>query len=156
MKLSFLWIGRTRDRRVAEMIDEYAGRIRRYCRVEITELREAPHDAKRSPRERNEREGAKILKALKPGTFRVAFDERGREMTSEGFAVFLGRVVEGTPAGVTMILGGPYGLSEAVLEAAGQRLALSRMTLTHEMARLVALDQVYRAFTILRGESYHH
>jgi len=154
--LSFLWIGRTRDRRVAEMIDEYAGRIRRYCRVEITELREAPHDAKRSPGERNEREGAKILNALKPGTFRVAFDERGREMTSEGFAVFLGRVVEGTPAGVTMILGGPYGLSEAVLEAAGQRLALSRMTLTHEMARLVAIDQVYRAFTILRGESYHH
>ena len=156
MKLSFLWIGRTRDRRVAEMIDEYAGRIRRYCRVEITELREAPRDAKRSPRERIEREGAKILEALKPGTFRVAFDERGREMTSKEFAVFLGRAVEGTPAGVTMILGGPYGLSEAVLEAAGQRLALSRMTLTHEMARLVALDQVYRAFTILRGESYHH
>ncbi len=73
------------------MIDEYAGRVRRYCRVEITELREAPHDAKRPPRERIEREGAKILKALKPGTFRVAFDERGREMTSEGFAVFLGR-----------------------------------------------------------------
>jgi 23S rRNA (pseudouridine1915-N3)-methyltransferase len=156
LKLSFVWIGRTKDRRLAELIGGYAERVRRYCKLEITELRETASDARRGTRERIDREGVKILEAIKPGVFRVAFDERGREMTSEGFAAFMGRAIEGTPAGVAMILGGPYGLSEAVLQGARVRCALSKMTLTHEMARLVAMDQVYRAFTILRGESYHH
>ncbi len=156
MRLSVLWVGKTKDRRIAGLIEEYAERIRRYCKFNVIEVRDATLGAGLATRERARKEGEKILRALKPGESRVAFDERGREMTSEGFAQFLGRALEGTPAGVTLILGGPYGLSEAVLEAAAHRLALSRMTLTHDMARLVALDQVYRAFTILRGERYHH
>jgi 23S rRNA (pseudouridine1915-N3)-methyltransferase len=138
------------------MIGEYVGRIRRYCKIEIKELREDPGDARRGLRERVDREGARILGAGRKGAFRVAFDERGQEMTSESFATFLGRALEGSPAGVELMVGGPYGLSEAVLKGASKRCALSRMTLTHEMARLVAIDQVYRAFTILRGGRYHH
>lgn len=156
MRLRILWIGKTRDRRIAGMIAEYVEKIRRFCRLEIVEIREEPRDGAAGPRQRVEREGKKVLKALRPGEYRVALDERGQEMTSEEFASFLGRALEGKPDGVTLIIGGPYGLSEAVLEESQRRVALSRMTLTHETARLVALDQVYRAFTILRGHSYHH
>jgi 23S rRNA (pseudouridine1915-N3)-methyltransferase len=156
VRLSILWIGKTKDRRLASLIGEYMERIGRYCSLEVIEIREEPRDSKSEQQVRVEREGRKLLKALRPGVFRLALDERGREMTSEEFAKFLGRTLEGTPAGVTLILGGPYGLSEAVIKEAGHLWALSRMTLTHETARLVALDQVYRAFTILRGERYHH
>lgn len=156
MRLALVWVGKTRDRRLADLIGEYVERIRRYCNVEITELREPAGDSKRTARERIEREGERILEAMKPGTLRIAFDEGGNEMTSREFAGFLGRTLEGTPAGVTLVFGGPYGLSPSVLRESQHRCSLSKMTLTHEMARLVALDQVYRAFTILRGEGYHH
>jgi 23S rRNA (pseudouridine1915-N3)-methyltransferase len=156
VKLSILWIGKTRDRRLAALIDEYIERIRHYCRLEINQVREEPRDSAVGPRERTEREGKKILKALRPGECWIALDERGDQMTSEEFATVLGRVLEEKPAGVKIIIGGPYGLSQEVLEKAQRRLALSRMTLTHETARLVALDQIYRAFTILRGQRYHH
>jgi 23S rRNA (pseudouridine1915-N3)-methyltransferase len=156
VRLSIAWIGKTRDRRLAALIEEYVERIRRYCRLEIIELREASRDSAAGSRQRTEREGKKILKALRPEEYWIALDERGEEMTSEGFAAVLGRVLEERPAGTAFIMGGPYGLSEAVLGKAQRRLALSRMTLTHETARLVALDQIYRAFTILRGQKYHH
>ena len=156
MRLSILWVGKTRDRRLGDLVDGYLQRIRRYCRLEIIEVREAARDAGGGTRERVRREGERILEALRPGELRVALDEGGREMTSVEFAAFLGRALEGSPSGVSLILGGPYGLSEAVLQGSRHRWSLTRMTLTHEMARLVALDQVYRAFTILRGERYHH
>ena len=156
MRLAILWVGKTRDRRLAGLIEDYIGRIRRYCRLEVIEVRDADRGASGGQRRRVEKEGARILEALRPWALRVAFDERGRGMTSPEFAAFLGRALERTQGGVALIVGGPYGLSEAVLEDASHRCALSQMTLTHEMARLVAVDQVYRAFTILRGESYHH
>jgi 23S rRNA (pseudouridine1915-N3)-methyltransferase len=156
LKLTLLWVGRTKDRRLAELIDDYLDRIGRYCKVEIVEVKEASGDRNRTPAERVESEGARVLEAMKPGAFHVALDEAGREMTSVEFASFLGKALEGSPKGVTLILGGPYGLSEKVRSEARALCALSRMTLTHEMARLVAADQVYRAFTILRGERYHH
>jgi len=156
LRLTVLWVGKTRDRRLADLIDEYVDRIRRYCRIEIIEIRDVAEAGTLKPADRTRKEGERILKSLRPGEFRVALDEKGREMTSERFAAYLGRALEETPSGVKLILGGPYGLSEAVLEAAENRCSLSKMTLTHEMARLVALDQVYRAFTILRGERYHH
>jgi len=156
LRLSILWVGKTRDRRLGALIEEYLTRVRRYCKVDIIEVREPAGERSSGPRERVKREGERILEVLRPGEFRVALDERGREMASEEFAAFLGRTLEGTPSGVMLILGGPYGLSEPVLREADARWSLSRLTLTHEMARLVALDQVYRAFTILRGERYHH
>jgi len=156
MRLSLLWVGRTKDRRVAGLLEEYAERLRRYCRLEIIEIRDVARGDGGGPARRMEEEGRRILKALRPGELGIALDEAGKEMSSTGFAAFLGRALEGSPAGVKFILGGPYGLSEEVKSAAGHLCSLSRMTLTHEMARLVAMDQIYRAFTILRGEGYHH
>jgi 23S rRNA (pseudouridine1915-N3)-methyltransferase len=156
LKLSMLWVGRTKDRRMAGLLDDYAERVRRYCRFEIIEIKDAARGGASAPAKRMEEEGRRILRSLRPGELRVALDEGGKELTSTGFASFLGRALEGTPAGVKFIIGGPYGLSEEVKSAAAHRCSLSKMTLTHDMARLVAMDQIYRAFTILRGEGYHH
>ena len=156
MKLVIQWVGRTRDRRLEALSDEYIERIGRFCRLEIRELRETRADSHATPRERAEREGRKILEALRPGEHAVAMDEGGRHMSSGEFAAFLGRALEAHPSGVAVIVGGPFGLSDAVRERASERVALSKMTLTHETARLIVLEQIYRAFTILRGGSYHH
>jgi len=156
LRLSILWVGKTKDRRMAGLLDDYAERVRRYCRLEIVEVRDVARGGAGGKAKRMEEEGRKILKTLRPGELRIALDEGGKEMTSTGFAEFLRRALEGSPEGVKFIIGGPYGLSEEVKSAAGHRCSLSKMTLTHEMARLVALDQIYRAFTILRGEGYHH
>ena len=155
MRLSILWVGKTRDRRLGGLIEEYVERIGRYCRLEMIEVKDAGAAAG-GPERRVEEEGRRILKSFRRGESTIALDERGREMTSREFAGFLGKSLEATPAGVMLLVGGPFGLSEEVKEAASHNCSLSRMTLTHEMARLVALDQVYRAFTILKGEGYHH
>lgn len=156
MKLTILWPGKTKDRRLAGMIDEYIGKIRRYCKLEIVEIREESRSSGGVARVRVRKEGKRILEAARPGELRVVLDERGKEMTSEQFAAFLERALESAPGGVKLIIGGPFGLSSEVVEGSEHRWALSRLTLTHETARLVVLDQVYRAFTIMKGEPYHH
>jgi 23S rRNA (pseudouridine1915-N3)-methyltransferase len=155
LKVSLLWVGKTKDRRLEGLIGEYVEKIGRYCRIEIIEVKDAGA-ASGGPDRRVQAEGKRVLKSFRRGASVIALDERGREMTSREFAAFFGRILEGTPAGIMLLLGGPFGLSGDVREAAHHICSLSRMTLTHEMARLVALDQVYRAFTILRGEGYHH
>jgi len=155
LKLSVVWVGRTKDRRIEALAQETVEKIGRYCRIAIVEVKDSSLAGKGASN-RPVEEGARVLKTLRPGERVIALDEGGREMRSVEFAGFLGKAMESTPAGVRIILGGPFGLSEAVLKAAGHRISLSRMTFTHEMARLVALEQIYRAFTILRGEGYHH
>ncbi len=156
MRLSVLWAGRTRDQRIEALTAEYAERVRRFCKLEVRQVREEPRDAAATPGERAEREGRKLREAIRPGEHVVVLDERGRQVDSREFASLLGTALEGHPAGVAIVIGGPYGLSEAVRSCATQVLALSRMTLTHEVARMIAMEQVYRAFTILRGGRYHH
>lgn len=156
MRLAILWVGKTRDRRLEALSSEYIERIGRHCRLHVREIREAPRDSARTPEERARREGKKVLKEVRPGEHVIALDERGRQVSSEEFAALLDRALEGHPTGVALIIGGPYGLSSEVKEDAAEIVALSRMTFTHETARLIALEQVYRAFTILRGGSYHH
>ncbi|HXI02526.1 MAG TPA: 23S rRNA (pseudouridine(1915)-N(3))-methyltransferase RlmH [Candidatus Saccharimonadales bacterium] len=156
MKLAVLWVGKTRDRRLGALAAEYAERIERYCRLELRELRDAARDAAAEPRERAEREGRRLMKAIRPGEHLIALDERGDALGSEEFAAFLGAALEGHPAGVAMVIGGPYGLSEGLRRKSKRLISLSKMTFTHETARLIALEQIYRAFTILRGGRYHH
>ena len=156
MKLAILWVGKTRDRRLDALTDEYIERVRRYCRLDVREVREDPRDSAVTPAERADREGRKLLKSYRPGEYRIVLDEKGRQVGSQEFASFLGRALEGHPSGVAIVIGGPYGVSEAVRDDASELIALSKMTLTHETARLIALEQIYRAFTILRGGRYHH
>ena len=156
MKLSIICMGRTRERFVQEGIDKYLRYLKPYAPAELRVLKEEKvDDLKDAPRVRR-LEAAKIAKALPASAHVVALDERGREFTSHEFAAFMDKALENGTREMSFVLGGAMGLDESVTGNANTVLALSRWTLTHEMARLVLLEQLYRAFTIIKGKTYHY
>jgi 23S rRNA (pseudouridine1915-N3)-methyltransferase len=156
VKLSIICMGRTRERFIQDGIEKYLRYLKPYTPAELKVLREEKvEDLRAAPRVRK-LEAAKIGKSLAPGAHVVALDERGREFTSHEFAAFIDKALEKGTREMSFILGGAMGLDESVTKKADTVLALSRWTLTHEMARLVLLEQLYRAFTIIKGKTYHY
>jgi 23S rRNA (pseudouridine1915-N3)-methyltransferase len=156
MKLSIICMGRTRERFIQDGIEKYLRYLRPYAPAELKVLREEKvEDLRDAPRIRK-LEAAKIAKSLAPGAYVVALDERGREFTSHEFAAFMDKAQEKGTREMSFVLGGAMGLDESVTGKADAVLALSRWTLTHEMARLVLFEQLYRAFTIIKGKTYHY
>ena len=156
MKLTVLCMGKTRESFIQQGLEKYARFLRHYAEVEIKELKEEKiQDLKEAPVVRK-REAERIFKAIPPGAYTVSLDERGEEFTSHEFAAFLNRTLESGTRELVFILGGAMGLDERVTETSRKSMALSRWTLTHEMARLVLLEQLYRAFTIITGKTYHY
>lgn len=152
MRIRVIAVGRDRSGLFAPAAEEYAGRIARYLRFEVIEVPEARKHAG-TPRAKDE-EGESLLAKLGDRDRVVLLDERGTEETSEAFARRVERwLARGQD--VSLVIGGSDGLSDAVRGRAMETLALSRMTLAHRLARVVLLEQLYRAFTILRGEPYH-
>ncbi|HZZ86200.1 MAG TPA: 23S rRNA (pseudouridine(1915)-N(3))-methyltransferase RlmH [Anaeromyxobacteraceae bacterium] len=152
MKLRLIAIGRDRSGLYQPAVDEYAKRLGRYLKFELLELPEARKHAG-TPQARVE-EGEAILAKLRPGELVVVLDERGKELTS----LELSRKVEGWLGGgrdVALVIGGSDGLSPDLAARAQEKLSLSRFTLAHRLARLVLVEQLYRAMTIIRGEPYH-
>ncbi len=152
MKLRIVAVGKDRSGLFAPAADEYAARLARYLRFELVEVPEARRHAG-TPRAKDE-EGEALLARIGERERVVALDERGDEDTSAAFARRVARWLE-RGQDVALVVGGSDGLSDAVKARAGETLALSRMTLAHRLARLVLAEQLYRAFTILRGEKYH-
>lgn len=152
-RIRFLWVGRTRDRDLAQGIERYLERLRRYAEIEVEAVPE-PRGGFR-PEEIVRREGEALLARLAPKGRRLGLDPAGEAVTSEGLARLLQRELVAGGGQVQFVLGGPDGLSAAVAGKLDGRVSLSPLTLTHEMARLLLVEQVYRAFTILRGEPYH-
>lgn len=150
MKLTFLSVGKDRSGLFAPGVDEYVARLGHYAKVAVFELSES----KRSGAQAKEEEGAALLGKLSPKDALVALDERGKALSSVDFAKWLGRQQD-AGKDVAFVIGGDEGLSDAVREKAALVLSLSAMTMPHRLARLVLAEQVYRAFTILRGEPYH-
>ncbi|HEY6837500.1 MAG TPA: 23S rRNA (pseudouridine(1915)-N(3))-methyltransferase RlmH [Geobacteraceae bacterium] len=153
MKLRVLWVGKTQEEWVRSGIDEYAGRVKRYAPLEIAEARE---EKGASPQLMRERESERLSRLLPRNARLVLLDERGDEMSSPEFAAFLGRSRDAGVNELAFVIGGAYGVTEAFRQSAVKTLALSRMTLTHQMVRPFLLEQLYRGFTILNGEGYHH
>lgn len=156
MKLSLLCMGKTREPFIREGIEKFVRYLKPYVNVGINELREEKITDLRDAPAIRKKEAERIFKAAPPGVFLIALDERGREFTSHEFAQFLN---DGLGSGVkewTFVIGGAMGLDESVTGRANAVLALSRWTVTHEMARLILLEQLYRAFTIIRGKPYHY
>jgi 23S rRNA (pseudouridine1915-N3)-methyltransferase len=152
VRLRIVAVGRDRSGLFQPAVEEYARRISRHARLEIVEIPEARRHAG-TPRAREE-EGESILARIGERERVVALDERGREHTSPELARRLAAWLEGG-RDVALVIGGADGLAEAVLARAEERLSLSRLTLAHRLARVVLAEQLYRAFTILRGEPYH-
>lgn len=154
MRVLTIAVGKARSRELADGIREYEARAGRYWPLGVVEVKEEPARS-RSAEEVRRREGERLLDAAGSGTLIVACDENGTMMRSAEFAEWLRGEQERGARDVAFVIGGAYGLSDAVLQRAGMRLALARWTLPHELARLVLAEQLYRAGTILRGEPYH-
>lgn len=137
-------------------IDEYVGRLKHYCDFELVVIPALKNLGKASPDEIKEKEGALILKQLEKADQVVLLDEHGREYTSVGFADYLQRQMNAGTRTLAFVIGGAYGFSQAVYEAATHKVSLSQMTFNHQMVRLFFLEQLYRAHTILRHEKYHN
>lgn len=153
MKLRIIWVGRSQEAWVKTAIAEYAGRIRRYAPLEIVEAKEEKGAA---PDLMRQREGERIIKLLPKVSRLILLDETGRQQTSPEFAALVGRYRDNSTQELSFVIGGAYGFSPELRSLAEESLALSKMTFTHQMIRPFFLEQLYRAFTILNNESYHH
>jgi 23S rRNA (pseudouridine1915-N3)-methyltransferase len=136
---------------------DYTGRINHYLPLTIDEFKEVKVGGKKAETEQiRQREGERLLQKISPTAFVIALDEQGKSIGSEDLSRFIGKhMLEGTQE-LVFLIGGAYGLSGKVKKRANLILSLSAMTLTHQMARLLLLEQIYRAMTILRNEPYHN
>ena len=151
MRLHFVWMGKTRDPHCAALTAEYVKRIERFGTCEVSELKEQTGDERRIIAA----EGAKLIAAVERDDFVVLLDERGREFSSVEFSAWLDARRQSGDKRLAFIIGGFAGVSEEVRRRANLEVSLSRFTLTHELARVVLTEQVYRAFTLLAGLPYH-
>ena len=156
MKIALLMIGKTDARYFAEAIDEYRQRLTHYVPFEMHVIPDIKNAKSLSESQQKEREGEMLLKVLQAGDYIVLLDERGKEMTSKQFASYLEKKMGSVSRRLVFIIGGPYGFSEALYKIANEKLSLSQMTFSHQMIRLLFIEQIYRAMTILNGEPYHH
>jgi len=156
VKFNLLCVGRLTLPYLNEGCGEFAGRLKRYMPLVITEFKEHKTGSKQDLQRIIAAEGELLAQRIPAGTFVIALDQRGKHLSSEKLAALLSKhMVQSIPEW-TILIGGPYGLSEALRNRADLVLSLSAMTLTHQMARLLLLEQLYRCCTIIRNEPYHH
>ena len=157
MQFNIVYVGNIKDKYLAEAAAEYEKRLGAYGTVKSTELKEEKITDGASAAEiaaAIEREGERILAAIPQKSYKIALCVEGREMSSEEYAAFLGKVKDAS-AQITFIVGGAFGLSEKVKRTCDSRISISKMTFTHRLARVLLLEQTYRAMNILAGGKYH-
>ena len=150
MRICFIWPGKTKDEHLRALVAEYLKRLARFVRCEVIETRALAGTEPASM----EKESRRILDAIPAGSMTLLLDVKGREWDSRGLADEVRRWENNSVKEVAIVIGGPEGLSSDVAARAQKRWRLSRLTLTHEMARVVAVEQIYRAYTINRGLPY--
>ena len=154
MKIRLVVIGKTNVEPIRQLVDEYAKRLIHYCNFEIKvlpEIKNTPGIA-----ELKLKEWAMLQKELDPKDCIILLDEKGKQFTSSGFSLFVNQKLVAGFKRIDFVIGGPYGFHDEAYKLATHQLALSSMTFSHQMVRLVFVEQLYRAFTILKGEKYHH
>ncbi|OJU53150.1 MAG: 23S rRNA (pseudouridine(1915)-N(3))-methyltransferase RlmH [Bacteroidales bacterium 45-6] len=156
MKIALLVIGKTDKTYFVDAIKEYADRLQHYVPFELIVIPDLKNAKNIPEQQQKEKEGDLILKNIQLGDELVLLDERGKEFTSLKFADYMARKMQTVSKRLVFVIGGPYGFSEEVYKKAKESVTLSRMTFSHQMVRLVFVEQLYRAMTILRGEPYHH
>ena len=154
MKIRIVCIGKTTDAKINSLCEEYLKRLFHYARVEVEylELKKKKLNESKVKLE----EGKLILSKVEKGSTLILLDELGKEFNSEAYANFLQKCMNSSQKEIVFVVGGAYGFSEEVYKRANHKIALSKMTFTHQMVRLIFTEQLYRAFTILKGEKYHH
>ena len=156
MKTIFLVIGKTTDKQIAQLTDEYISRIQHYLPFEMQVIPELRNAKNLSQEQQKEQEFELIKKSLFSGDYIVLLDEHGKERRSLEFASWIQKRIGASPRRLVFIVGGPYGFAPPIHKLAQEEISLSQMTFSHQMIRLLFVEQVYRAMTILNGEPYHH
>ncbi len=156
MKITLLTVGKTDRDWVRQGMDIYVARMKHYFPFSIIEIPELKNASSLSEEQIKTKEGELILKNIKPAEDVILLDERGREYTSIEFAKVLQDKISYTGKDIVFVIGGAYGFAEAVRQRANSKISLSKMTFSHQMVRAIFAEQLYRAFTIMKGEPYHH
>ena len=155
MKIKLITIGKTDERYLKEGIDKYVARLKHYIDFEIKEIPDVKMGKKQNTSIQKDLEGQEILKFITKSDFVVLLDEKGREFSSRTYSQFIQKRMN-SGLNLIFVIGGPFGFSEEVYAKSNQKIALSQMTFSHQMVRLFFTEQLYRSFSILKGEKYHH
>lgn len=156
MKITFLVIGKTEESYLKEGIDKYIKRLKHYVKFELVEIPELKNTKNLTEDQQKAKEAELILKNINNTDYVVLLDEKGTEYTSVQFSGFISKKMLSSLQNLVFIIGGPYGFDSKLQTQANEKLSLSKMTFSHQMVRLFFVEQVYRAFSILKGEPYHH
>lgn len=155
MKIKLIMIGKTTGDLYIDAIDDYTNRIKHYNNFSIHIIPRLKNTKKLSQEQQKQAEGELILKELTAQDTVILLDERGKEYRSMEFAKWLENK-QLTAQNIVFVIGGPYGFSDSIYKRANEKISLSKMTFSHQMVRLIFVEQLYRACTIIKGESYHH
>lgn len=156
MKTTLLVVGRTVEKHYITAIEDYIQRTKHFMTFDMEVIPELKNTKSLSMEQQKEREGELICKAIQPGDVIVLLDEHGKEMRSVEFANYMERKMSTVNKRLIFIIGGPYGFSDKVYQLAHEKISMSKMTFSHQMIRLIFVEQIYRAMTILNGGPYHH
>ncbi len=156
MKITLLTVGKTTNSQIIKLCEEYQSRLKFYIPFEMIVIPELKNTKNLSIFEQTEREGELILKQIETSDEFVLLDDKGKQFTSMGFSEYISKKMLASHKHLIFVVGGPYGFSEKVYARANFKISLSLMTFSHQMIRLIFVEQLYRAMTILKGEPYHH
>ncbi|GHC52670.1 23S rRNA (pseudouridine(1915)-N(3))-methyltransferase RlmH [Ulvibacter litoralis] len=156
MKITLLAIGKTDNKELITLTETYIKRLGFYVSFDFEIIPDIKNAKNLSEMLQKQAEGDEILKRTIPSDTLILLDEKGKTHTSEGFSEFLQKKMNSGLKNLVFVIGGPYGFSEEIYKRANGKISLSQMTFSHQMVRLFFIEQLYRAFTILRNEPYHH
>ncbi len=156
MNIKLIAIGKTDHKNLQALMDEYQKRLSFYIKFELEIIPDIKNAKNMSEQQQKEKEGEMILQKLLPTDFLILLDENGKSYSSVEFSEELQKKMNAGLKTLVFVIGGPYGFSEAVYQKAQQKISLSKMTFSHQMVRLFFIEQLYRGYTILRNEPYHH
>ena len=155
MKLLFVFTGQTSDKSLEGIMADYAGRIKHYSNVEVKELK-TRNEKNESIQSIKEREQIEQMKRVDEKDFLILLDENGRQFSSVEFAREIEKLPISSNKRIIFMTGGAYGFGEEIIKRANMKISFSKLTFTHQLIRVLLLEQVYRAFTIIRNQKYHH
>ena len=156
MKIKLLTIGKTNGDWLIKGIDEYKNRLKHYTNFECIEIPDIKNKASLSIDKLKEAECIELEKYIDKDSIVIALDENGKEFNSENFSMYIEKKIMDGNKQIIFIIGGAFGISNKILLSCNDKIALSLMTFSHQMIRLIFVEQLYRAFTILKNEKYHH
>src|SRR5690554_3487663 len=156
MNIKLLAIGKTDDKNLQILIEQYQKRLSFYVKFDLEVIPDIKNAKNLSEAQQKEKEGELILSKITPMDQLILLDENGKSFSSVGFSDYLQKKMNSGVKTLVFVIGGPYGFSDMVYQKASGKVSLSEMTFSHQMVRLFVVEQIYRAFTILRNEPYHH